>query len=85
LRKESRVFGNPSLFTSFRVATIHPRWFGEEIIADFFIALQLVRVFITRQYSYCSRIELFDWGNLPHPVGDFYLLRSSFRVVEKCF
>ena len=85
MRKESRVFENPCAFAGFGLTSIHPSWFGEEIIADFFIALQLVRVFITRQYSYCSRIELFDWGNLPHPVGDFYLLRSSFRVVEKCF
>ena len=83
MRKESRVFGNPCAFTSFGVTTIHPSWFGEEIIADFFIALQLVRVFIIGLCFYCSKIGLFDWGDLLLLVGDLYLLRVSVSVVEK--
>jgi hypothetical protein len=83
LRKESRVFGNPCAFIGFDVATIHPSWFGEEIIVYFFIVLQLVRVFIIQLCFYCSEIGLFDWGNLLLLVGDFYLLRAIFSVAEK--
>jgi hypothetical protein len=42
LRRESRVFGNPCSSIGFGVATIHPRWFGEDITSYFFIELNHV-------------------------------------------
>jgi hypothetical protein len=84
LRKESRVCENPSSFTGFGVATIHPSWLWEEITQIFsviFIAtesalLQLSfgldwsLVFLCNGWNFHSGTSLFS-------SGSFYFSRGQ--------